>query len=179
MGWLAGARTEAATDRILEAVGELFADHGDAGVSMDGIAKRAGCSRATLYRYFDSRHAVLTAYAHREARRIVQQVTNEVRGFKDPVEQTTESVLRCLAIVRSRGDLRRWYEDGRLLSEILRESPLIESWAAGVGRGGAPDVQLGRWVLRAVLSLLTMPGEDDDEERAMVRRFLTPHLLAD
>jgi AcrR family transcriptional regulator len=68
--WLAGQRTEAACDRILEAAAELFADRGVEAVAMFDIARAAGCSRATLYRYYPSREALHTAYVHRHARAV-------------------------------------------------------------------------------------------------------------
>lgn len=34
-----------------------------------------------------------------------------------------------------------------------------------------------RWLVRVVVSLLTMPGRDEDDERAMVVRFVVPALL--
>jgi len=40
-------------DRILDAAGELFAARGVSAVEMTDIARAAGCSRATLYRYFE------------------------------------------------------------------------------------------------------------------------------
>ena len=65
--WLAARRTEVAADRILDAAGGLFADNDPATVGMHEIARAAGCSRATLYRYFDNRETLHTAYVHREA----------------------------------------------------------------------------------------------------------------
>jgi AcrR family transcriptional regulator len=56
--WLAASRTEVAADRILDAAGELFATRGVASVGMHEIAQAAGCSRATLYRYFENREAL-------------------------------------------------------------------------------------------------------------------------
>ncbi|HPY25671.1 MAG TPA: helix-turn-helix domain-containing protein, partial [Mycobacterium sp.] len=41
--------------RILHAAGELFAERGVDAVEMQDIARAAGCSRATLYRYFENR----------------------------------------------------------------------------------------------------------------------------
>ena len=65
--WLAARRTEVAADRILDAAGELFAQQEAATVGMHEIASAAGCSRATLYRYFENREALHTAYVHRES----------------------------------------------------------------------------------------------------------------
>ncbi len=52
--WLAERRTAVAADRILDAAEELFTRHDPSSVGMNEIAKAAGCSRATLYRYFDN-----------------------------------------------------------------------------------------------------------------------------
>lgn len=40
---------------------ELFSEHGYNGVSMDAIVEAAGGSKATLYRYFDSKEALFEA----------------------------------------------------------------------------------------------------------------------
>jgi len=57
-------------DRILDASEQLFTRHDPGSVGMKEIAKAAGCSRATLYRYFENREALRTAYVHRETRRL-------------------------------------------------------------------------------------------------------------
>lgn len=53
--WLGTRRAEVAADRILDAAGELFAHNDVSSVGMNEIAHAAGCSRATLYRYFENR----------------------------------------------------------------------------------------------------------------------------
>ena len=60
--WLSGSRGELGAERILAAAGELFARQGPATVGMNDIARAAGCSRATLYRYFENREALHAAY---------------------------------------------------------------------------------------------------------------------
>ena len=64
--WLSERRTEVAVDRILDAAEELFTRHDPGSVGMNEIAKAAGCSRATLYRYFENREVLRNAYVHRE-----------------------------------------------------------------------------------------------------------------
>ena len=47
--------------------------------------------------------------------------------------------------------------------------------AAFLGDPAAPDiVRRGRWLVRAMLSLLAMPGADEREERAMIEEFVAP-----
>src|SRR5246127_658014 len=68
--WLSERRTEVAADRILDAAEELFTGQDPGSVGMNEIAKAAGCSRATLYRYFENREALRTAYVNRETYRL-------------------------------------------------------------------------------------------------------------
>ena len=68
--WLAARRNEVAADRILDAAEELYTQRDQASIGMNEIARAAGCSRATLYRYFENREALQTAYVHRETHRL-------------------------------------------------------------------------------------------------------------
>ena len=52
-------RSEAARLAILEAAGELLLTNGLEAVSMDAVAERAGVSKATIYRWWPSKAALL------------------------------------------------------------------------------------------------------------------------
>jgi AcrR family transcriptional regulator len=54
-------KTDAKRQTILEAAAEVFREQGFAGASMTAVAERAGGSKATLYRYFDSKEDVFIA----------------------------------------------------------------------------------------------------------------------
>lgn len=54
-------RSERAHRAILDATLELLAERGYDGLTMEGIAERAGVGKATLYRRWKSRSAVITA----------------------------------------------------------------------------------------------------------------------
>lgn len=182
MTWLTEDRADAAAGRILDAAEELFGHDGVSAVGMDAVARAAGCSRATLYRYFSNRHALLTAYADREARRVVEKASAELAAISDPQERATSAVLACLREVRARPHLAAWYTgDPSVLVEVLRESPFIDAFAARSisDPGGEPDLDLAHWVLRAIVSFLTAPGADEDEEERLVRRFLSPFLTVE
>ena len=180
MTWLQESRVELAIDRILDAVGRQTANLGPGVLAMDAVAQEAGCSRATLYRYFANRHALLTAYAHRQAFAILKAVADDIADLDDLTSRATEGVLSCLRQVRADPQLLAWYGvgDSRLLAELLGESSLLEAITAGAisPENSTPDLDLARWVMRATLSLLAVPGADPDEERRLVTRFLAPHM---
>lgn len=183
--WLAQPRSLQAAERILDAAASLFAERGVNATQMGDIAKAAGCSRATLYRYFDSRQAVQLAYVHREARRVGATVTAEIGSITDPGERAVAGVLASLRAVRSDPLLIAWFrpdDAGRTLA-IAQTSEVIEAISRSLfgpetGMGDDDSSQLARWLTRIIVSLLTVPGRDEAEERALLERFLAP-LLAE
>lgn len=175
MSWLEAERTELAAERILDAAGELFVERGVDKPGMDEVARAAGCSRATLYRYFENRQALIYAFAHREARLITKQVAQATTDESDPRSRVVEAVVACLAAVRERPHLAAWYAgDSTLLREVLHDSPIIRGVAQSylASDPDATDPDLADWVLRIILSFLTSPGDDEEAERRLLERFL-------
>lgn len=60
------ARGQRKLDQIIEGAGEVFATRGFGGASVDEIARQAGISKATMYRYFPDKTAIFNAYVRRE-----------------------------------------------------------------------------------------------------------------
>src|SRR5687768_1232067 len=100
MSWLATERSELGAERILDAAAQLFADEGIGRPGMEDIARAAGCSRATVYRYFENKQALLRAFVHREARDITAQVARELEDLSDRRELVVAAVAATLAAVR-------------------------------------------------------------------------------
>ncbi|MGH9002857.1 MAG: TetR/AcrR family transcriptional regulator, partial [Acidimicrobiia bacterium] len=62
---------EAALDRrIVDATLTLIARYGLAKLTVDDVARGAGCSRATLYRYYPGKQTVLAAVVAAETARL-------------------------------------------------------------------------------------------------------------
>ncbi|MDI2130684.1 TetR/AcrR family transcriptional regulator [Yinghuangia seranimata] len=182
--WLDGARGALAAERILDAAGRVFLARGVHEADVADIAAEAGCSRATVYRYFENRHALKTAYMHREARRVAEQVVREAAAYDDPGAQLTETVLGALRIVRETPVLAAWFapSGGAASAQLAAASQVIESLCAaflGADDPGEDLPERARWLVRVILSLLTLPGRDEDDERAMLRRFVVPGLFAE
>ena len=174
MSWLAEDRVRVAAERILDAAGELFAEQGIGSVSMGDVARAAGCSRATLYRYFDDRRELHLAYVHREARRVGELVATDVRRFRVPERRLSAAILSAVSRVRQNPSLSAWFGagDATATAELAQASPVIEA----LGLSLLDDPLAARWVVRVIISLLVAPGRDEAEERALVRRFVVPAL---
>jgi len=48
----------------------------------------------------------------------------------------------------------------------------------GEGRNALPSNMRARWLVRVIVSLLTMPEENEKEERKLIKRFVVPAILS-
>ncbi|WP_205874165.1 TetR/AcrR family transcriptional regulator [Mycobacterium camsae] len=182
--WLGDRRNEVAADRILDAAEQLFTEHDPASVGMNEIARAAGCSRATLYRYFDSRESLRIAYVHRETHRLGREILALIERIKEPRERLVAGITATLRMVRENPALAAWFGSTRLPigGEMAGQSEVITALASGflASLGPPPgDVdgaieRRARWAVRVIVSMLMFPGGDADDERAMIDEFLVP-----
>jgi AcrR family transcriptional regulator len=179
--WLAERRGEVAADRILDAAEQLFTQHDPASIGMNEIARAAGCSRATLYRYFENRESLRTAYVHRETYRLGRELMKQTGGIDDPRERLVASIVATLRMVRESPAMSSWFGSSRLPigGELAGQSEVITALAAGFLNSLGPDdpaavERRARWAVRVVISLLMFPGRDDADERAMIEEFVVP-----
>jgi AcrR family transcriptional regulator len=182
--WLAERRTEVAADRILDAAEKLFTRHDPRSVGMNEIAKAAGCSRATLYRYYENREALRTAYVSRETHRLFQAVGQQINGVEDPREKLVAGIAEALRLVRESPALSAWFATAAppIGAELAEQSDVIAALTnTFVNSLGADDpanvAGRGRWLVRVITSLLIFPGRDEADERAMLTEFVAPVMV--
>ncbi|WP_327147252.1 TetR/AcrR family transcriptional regulator [Nocardia sp. NBC_01329] len=183
--WLAGGRVELAGERILDAVRTLVIDLGAGTVGMAQVAEAAGCSRATLYRYFANRQALYVAFAGREAAQLLARVWRD-RPLDGPdrAELLLDGMTATLAEVRRTPHLAVWFEPANvgIVARLSDSSEVIDELVAVFVARLRPELsaaaahRLGGWAIRVMISLLTLPLPSDDEERALLRDFLLPFL---
>lgn len=180
---LVEAYAELAADRLLDVATGLFARQGVANVAMSDVARESGCSRATLYRYFSDRQALRSAYVDREARRIGREVAIHCSDVSDPRERVVESVVESLRRVRADPALAAWFVPGEaaLAQSLADSSRSIETMVASfLGETSSSEVARNAyWLLRVIVSLLTLPGVDEEDERSMVMEFVVPVVSQD
>lgn len=179
--WLAEERTGAAAGRILDAADELFAQQDAATLGMSEIARAAGCSRATVYRYFESREALHTAYVHRQTLRVFRATGDRIADIADPSERLLQGVAVSLRSVRETPALASWFASTQrpIGGELAERSEVIQSLtAAFLGSLGVdPTERRARWLVRVMISLLVFPGHDEADERATLEEFVIPMMM--
>ena len=183
--WLAARRTEVAADRILDAAEELFTAQDPASIGMNQIARAAGCSRATLYRYFENRDALRTAYVHRETHRLSDVIKEGIAGIDDPRKRLVAGVAATLSMVRQSPALASWFTPTQppIGGEMAERSDVITALAAAFLSSLGPDnpavlQRRARWLVRVITSLLLFPGGDSADEQAMIEEFVVPIVVA-
>src|ERR1700684_471906 len=127
--WLGERRREVAADRILDAAEQLYTQGDQASVGMNEIARAAGCSRATLYRYFENREALRTAYVARETHRLSESI--DVDGIEDPRERLVAGIVTTLRLVRESPALSAWFATTAppIGAELAEQSDVIAALA--------------------------------------------------
>ncbi len=172
--WLTGgeSRRAVARERILRAAEELFGERGVEHVSAEDVARLAGCSRATMYRYVGGKPAILDGVVARGAVSSVEQVRRALAGCQ---ESETERVV--VAILASVDAVRA----DKIIMELLGKSSTRQNrdYLASVdvgallqGAGLDLDDRQMQFYLRIAFSLLTWPAADKDAERDLVERFV-------
>ncbi len=141
---LGDQRAELASERILDAVRALFIDKGVSGLGMVEVAEAAGCSRATLYRYFENRQALYVAFAGREALMVVQRVWRDpgLTTSDDPGEQLLHVFTALLAEVRKTPHLAVWFapENAGIVAQLSNSSEVVDTLATDFVSGFRPDL---------------------------------------
>lgn len=89
-------RSSAADAAILDATRELLAEHGWSGLTIEGVATRAGVAKTTVYRRFDSR----TDLAVAAVAQLVEAAMVPIEPDCSPDEQVRRSILATAAVYR-------------------------------------------------------------------------------
>jgi AcrR family transcriptional regulator len=163
-------------DRILEAAFSAVATHGLARLTVDDVARLAGLSRQTVYRYFDSKDALMQALVYREEEAFIEGV-RAAHARHDRLEDAMrEAILFCLTAAREHPLLDRLLasEADALLpfltthggGLLVRARAVIEELAAGWGLRSELVHRSADVSVRAMVSYVLTPSEDDPEDIA-------------
>jgi AcrR family transcriptional regulator len=144
--------------RLVEAAGQVFAERGFYGASVEEIAERAGFSRGAFYSNFESKEdlflAVLDSHIESEMDSMAQALGD------DPTQEAVLEFLRSQAIRRS-GQARRWtLLWAEFWLHVLRQPELAPKLAARQRQGRIAITRIIESRCRQLGIVPTMPPED-------------------
>ncbi len=176
------------TEAILDAARSVFEQYGARRATVDDVARTAGVSRATLYRAYPGKAALLAAVVDRETAAFFEEL-DRVAADLPPADAVAECFVRGLAIMRDIPVLGRLAtSEPEVLTGMPDRSSVLVAQAGRVAstlrRSGAtlPDVELhlaAELLLRLASTFLLDPGgsldvTDEPAVRSYARRFLSP-----
>jgi AcrR family transcriptional regulator len=161
--------------------------------SMEQVARNAGVSRGSVYRYFPERAELTNAVLERAAERFVAESRRAVERRRTLAAQVGEAA----AFIRTHlhdevTALQLPAEDETLLATILtaRVGGLLERWMdfwlpflkeaeeRGEVRQGLDRREAAEWIVRMLLSIAVMPSAVVDlEQPAAVRLFVQKYIV--
>ena len=177
-------------ERILDAAFERVNAVGLSRTTVEDVARTAGISRQTVYRYFASKDRLITMLLLREEERLLAGVRAGLDGRKDFEDGLTDAILFCLRFARSHPLVRRVLAtDAETLLPYLttRAGPLVSRARAHVAEllrsrpGLLPDLReaAADTVVRVVLSSAVTPPDRPPERVARdLARIVAAALVA-
>jgi AcrR family transcriptional regulator len=181
-------------ERALRAVMRCVARYGVSKTTLDDVAKEAGCSRATIYRYFPNKSRLVEAAVASE----VAALGADLKAVGERADSLEEAVVAIVV----QGSRRIVEHDA--LQFVLRCEPEVllpyltftagDRFLADAGKvvavalGGHVSPQraarAGEWIVRVAFAYLTPAGSpvdmtDEREVAELVRTFVIPGLVAE
>lgn len=185
-----------ARQRLLDSAEACVSRFGLNKTTVDDIAAHAKVSRATVYRYFDGRDAIVLGVLERELDRFGDEMASELVRHSDLANFIVESILWTIDAVRSSEHLALLFAPhaAGITAEIAGASeslfmknldflrPYFErAQESGDLRADVDPEDLAEWTLRITLSLLTVKGpasRSTDETRDFLLMLLGPVLAS-
>lgn len=179
-------------EQILRAAETCIRRWGIRRFSMNDVATGAGVSRMSVYRHFADRDTLVLAVLERLADQTVAASTPAVLRRRSLAAQIAEAAV----FVRTLGpELTLGMEDrpgeGELAAmELAHVQRLLDRWIEfwvplladardrGEVRTDLDLRQAGEWIMRVILSLVTVPSRTVDlDDPDSVRRFVRDHVV--
>jgi AcrR family transcriptional regulator len=132
---------------LLDAASRRFVAVGIAKTTMEDIAREAGAGKATLYRYFPNKAAVVDALVRRENQRFTRRLERAVAEGATASEKVEGAFVAALEFLRSHP----------MLNKSLREEP--DMLLPYLTLRSGPIVQTGMQIFHAVIEEGIASGE--------------------
>lgn len=179
-------------ERLLDAVGELLADHAWSQVRMADVAKRAGFSRQTIYNAFGTREQLALGYVTREAERFLATVSEVIAAHAPDAQAALRAALEIFLSAAESHPLVRSIASSQEGDELLvlvttGGGPVLAPVTAGLAgeiRRNWPQAEpeaaelVADALVRLAISHAALPSRTPEETADRVARILAPYIDA-
>lgn len=190
-------KTKPVRERLLDAAEGCLAQFGPQKTSMEDVARAAGMSRATVYRYFENRDALLLGVASRQSAALAGEAIAYLAQFDNIADWLVEGLLYTLRELPKRpvfASLVTSLDSRAATNLLLGSSGLIQigvnvlhpmfatAKQQGLLREDVDIDLLIEWILRVLWTYLNAPSQvakDEDGMRRLFRMMVLPAVLKD
>ena len=180
------AKAKPVRERLLDAAEDCLARFGAQKTSMEDVARAAGLSRATVYRYFDNRDALLLGVASRQASALAIESLGYLAQFDEISDWLVEGLLYTLREIPKRpvfASLVSSLDSRSATKLLLGSSGMIEIGVSVLRPMFATAKEQGllreeidldlliEWLLRVLWTYLNAPSQVATDEAGMRRLF--------
>lgn len=183
-------------ERILHGASRAFTEHGIRRARMHHVCAEADCSRATAYRHFQDKEALIAAYAQWQLERQLAGLKQHLEAQRDAdlAVRLITSVSFAIDAITSDPAVTPFFREDAvgIVGTIPARTPSMmvtlfefvqwmHSTATGLDaiRDGLRWDWAAEWLMRVVLSFATVDGPERDAEtrRQMLEAMLLPVFL--
>jgi TetR/AcrR family transcriptional regulator, repressor for uid operon len=150
-------------ERILRATFKVLCRHGYGKLNLSDVATQAGISRPTVYKFFSSKHDLLSAFSLFELQLLREDLELAVEGHSG--RERVDALLRFLADFYGSYQMRALVEiePGLVLGQMSKALPALVELITPALQGQASDPQVVAMALvRLSVCHYLVPGYDDD-----------------
>ena len=182
-------------ERLLDAAEGCLGQFGPQKTSMEDVARAAGMSRATVYRYFENRDALLLGVASRQASDLAGEAIQYLGNFNTISDWLVEGLLFTLREIPQRpvfASLVTSLDSSAASKLLLGSTGMIQigvnvlrpmfatAKEQGLLRDDVNIDMLIEWLLRVLWTYLNAPSQvatDEDSMRKLFHMMLIPAVL--
>jgi AcrR family transcriptional regulator len=190
-------KTKPVRERLLDAAEGCLTQFGPQKTSMEDVARAAGMSRATVYRYFENRDALLLGVASRQSANLAADAISYLSRFDNISDWLVEGLLFTLRELPKRpvfASLVTSLDSRASGSLFLGSTGLIQigvnvlrpmfanAKEQGLLRDDIDLDMLIEWLLRVLWTYLNAPSQaaaDEEGMRKLFHMMLIPAVLKD
>lgn len=127
---LIGADEDPTDAAVLEATAELIGERGERAVTMTDIGERSGVARATIFRHFGSKQAVIDRTLQRELRKFVVDLITASAECESRSDTLAELIVHAVVFAHTNPAVRRLVDaEPERLVQFARSAKPVEPMA--------------------------------------------------